>query len=220
METKQVKPSGWFYVLGLMVLLFGCVGAIAVFAFGIAGTVDSAIDVDRQINEFERVVVPGSAQLVLDEAGSYVIFYEYSGVLDGVPFNSSRSQPRLNCELQNKASGNQVPLYDVWLQDANYQLLDRSGTMLMRFDVDRPDTYVLTCGYAGSGDAPEAVLAIGTGFWQMAVDLAVHAVTILIAPVLLFFGLGIIALVILVTVALMRHQSARRLEREVVQSTS
>lgn len=216
METQRIRPSGWFYVLGLAIFLFGCVAAMAFFAFGIAGMVDSAIDIDRLINDFDRLVVPGSAELVLDESGPYAIFYEHRSVVDGEPFYSSRSRPRLKCHLQVKESGNEVPLINAWPQESNYDLPNRSGTLLMRFDLDRPDTYVLSCDYAGSGDAPEVVLAVGTGseFLQSALGLAVSVIAGLFVPVLLVFGAGIVGLFVIALVAVLRHQSAKRLSRE------
>ncbi len=138
MEEQRIRPSGWFYVLGLVIFVFGCVAAFALFAAGMAGTAASAVDVGRVIHSFDRVVVPGSADLTLDETGAYLVFYEYRSVVDGVTYNASRSRPRLNCELQNKASGKEVTLHEAWLGDSNYELPDRSGALLMRFDVDRP----------------------------------------------------------------------------------
>lgn len=214
MEAQRIKPSGWFYVLGLAVFLFGCLAATVAFSVGMVGMVDSAIDVDRMINEFDRVVVPGTAQLELDEAGSYTIFYEYRGTLDGVPFSSTRSRPRLNCQLRERESGDQVPLYDAWLQKSNYELPDRSGTMLMRFDVDRADTYVLTCEYAGGGDAPEAVLAIGTGFVRNVLDLVARVFVGLLLPIPLIFSATMAAGLIVVIVAVLRHRSSRQIAGE------
>jgi hypothetical protein len=214
MEKQRIRPSGWFYVLGLAIFLFGCVAAMAFFAFGIAGMVDSAIDIDRLIKDFDRLVVPGSAELVLDESGSYAIFYEYRSVVDGEPFYSSRSRPRLQCHLQVKESGEEVPLINAWPQESNYDLPTRSGTLLMRFDVDRPDIYVLSCDYAGSGDAPEMVLAVGTGFVQTALGLAVSVISGLFVPVLLIFGAGIVGLFVIALVAVLRYQSVKRLSRE------
>lgn len=213
METKQIKPSGWWYVVALAVLLFACVAAAALFPLGIAGTVNSAIGVDRLINSFDRVTMPGSAELTLDETGSYVVFAE--------PFDLSSRLPQLNCELKEKASGREVPLFDAWLQQGpTYQTMDRAGTLLMRFDVDSPSTYVLTCQYAGGGDTPKVVLAVGTNFWSSVVDVVAVTLASLFLPVLLCFGAGILALVILVVVAVMRHQSARRLQAAASQSPS
>jgi hypothetical protein len=72
LEEQRVKPSGWFYVLGLAIFVFGCAAAIALFAAGMVGTAASAVEVDRLINSFDHVIVPGSAELALDEPGAYV----------------------------------------------------------------------------------------------------------------------------------------------------
>jgi hypothetical protein len=210
MEEQRIQPSGWFYVLGLAVFVFGCVAAIALFAAGMAGTAASAVDVDRLINDFDRVVVPGSAELTLDEAGAYLVFYEYRSVVDGVTYNASKSRPRLNCELQVKESGEPVSLYDVWVQDSNYELPSRSGTLLMRFSVDRPGAYLLSCQYAGGEDAPKAVLAIGTNLLPSVVSLATSLLAGLLGPVLLVSGATLLAGLIVIVVAVLRHQSARR----------
>lgn len=214
METQQIKPSGWFYGLGLAVFLFGCLAATLVFGVGVAGMVDSAIEVDRVIGDFDRLVVPGSAQLALDKAGSYAIFYEHRGVVDGVPFYSGRSRPRLRCDLQVKASGERVPLTDAWTMDTNYDTPNRAGTLLMLFEAERPDTYVLSCDYAGSRDGPEVVLAVGTGLLGSAIGLAVSVVSALAVPALLILGAGTVAALIVAIVAVLRHRSARRIAEE------
>jgi hypothetical protein len=214
METQQIKPSGWFYVLGLAVFLFGCLAAGVVFGVGVAGMVDSAIEVDRVIGDFDRLVVPGSAQLALDKAGSYAIFYEHRSVVDGVPFYSSPSRPQVRCDMQFKASGERVPLTDAWYMDSNYEMPSRAGTLLMLFDVDRPDTYVLSCDYAGSRDGPEVVLAVGTGLLGSAIELAVSVVSALAVPALLILGAGTVAALIVAIVSVLRHRSARRVAEE------
>lgn len=214
MDEQRIKPSGWFYVLGLAVFLFGCVAAVALFSVGMVGTVGSAVDVDRLIGDFDRVVVPGSVDLALDKAGTYLVFYEYRSVVDGVPYNSSRSRPRLNCELRNKASSAPVSLYDAWVQDSNYELPSRSGTLLLWFDVDKPGAYVLSCQYAGGGDSPKAVLAIGTNLLPSVIGLAASLATGLLGPVLLICGATLVAGLIVIIVAVLRHQSARRVASE------
>jgi hypothetical protein len=211
MEEQRIQPSGWFYALGLAVLVFGCMAAIALFAVGMAGTAASAVDVDRLIHSFDRVVVPGSTELTLDETGPYLVFYEHRSVVDGVTYNTSRSRPRLNCELQNKASGREVTLNDAWLGDSNYQLPDRSGALLMRFDVDRPGVYRLSCRYAGGQEAPKTVLAIGTDLLPSAMGLATGLLAGLLGPVLLTCGAALLAGLIVIVVAVLRHQSARRI---------
>ncbi len=210
MEEQRIQPSGWFYALGLAIFVFGCLAALALFAAGMAGTAASAVDVDRVIRSFDRVVVPGSAELTLDETGPYLVFYEHRSVVDGVTYNSSRSRPRLNCELQDNASGREVTLHDAWLGDSNYELPDRSGALLMRFDVDRPGVYLLSCRYAGSQEAPKTVLAVGANLLPGAIGLGASLVAGLLGPVLLTCGAALLAGLIVVVVAVLRHQSARR----------
>jgi len=84
----------------------------------------------------------------------------------------------------------------------------------MVFEVDRPDTYILSCQYAGNGDAPRVVLAIGTNLLPSVINLAVSVLTALMAPVLMIAGASIVAGLIVIIVAVMRHQSARRIASE------
>lgn len=208
MEQQRSKPSSGLYVIGVAILVLGCAGAAILFAFGVAGMVDSALEIDQLISDFDRVVVPGSAQLQLDEAGAYFVFYEYRSVVDGESFHSSRSCPELNCTLRVKESGQQVRLTNTWPQQSNYELLDRAGTMFMRFNIDRPDTYVLSCEYAGTRNAPDVVLAVGTGFVRGALDLAVKVMGGLLAPFALACGAGVVGLLAIAVVAVLRHRSA------------
>ena len=144
-------------------------------------------------------------------AHTSTVVYEYRSVVGGVQYNTNKIKPRLNCELREKTSGKQISLSDAWIQDSNYELASRSGTLLMVFEVDRPDTYLLSCYYTDSREEPKVVLAIGTNLLPNVVSLALSAVVGFLTPVPLLCCGTFMAGLIVCIVAVMRHRNARRI---------
>lgn len=95
------KPSrGWYgLALGLMV--------IGVAAFVASLNVAQA-KVDAALNSMQRVVAPGSAEMVFEQPGDYLVYYEKVGTFNGEDFDTTgifRETPALDIDLQHQASG-------------------------------------------------------------------------------------------------------------------
>src|SRR5262249_16104346 len=136
-------------------LWFVVAGAIAVAGFIVAGlylwprlgSVDAGMI---------RVVVPGSAAIVLDKPGTYTIFHEKQSVVDGR--YASDTVAGLRVELVAQATGAPVHLLRP-TNSTRYSMGGRQGASIFVFTVAQPGRYRLETDMTGG----QAVLAIGQG---------------------------------------------------------
>ena len=141
-------PSRKGFVFAGVVLLVGVIGFGAILYLGLRGL------------SMQRVVVPGSDELVLDEPGRYTIYHESRSVMGGRVYDVS-DVSGLTVELVSAETGESIPL-DAPGANTTYELRGRSGRGVLTFEVDRPGAYLLSAEYpAGAG--PETVLAVGRG---------------------------------------------------------
>ncbi len=155
MALQRNGPTRIGYLISVVVFGIGIIGGIAlvvVFALGII----------RLGSDLERVVVPGSQELELSETGTYTIFYEYESTVGGVDYSTGSTPPNLRIEIERVDDGADIPVRSAGFS-TNYDLWDRAGESIRRFDVDRPGTYLITAEYADGSDGEEIVLAIGEG---------------------------------------------------------
>lgn len=144
----RTGPSRKGYVFAGVVLVLGAIGAAAILYLGLSGL------------SMQRVVVPGSAELALDEPGRYTIYHESRSVMDGRVYDVA-DVSGLTVELVSAETGESVPL-DAPGANTTYELRGRSGRAVLTFDVGRPGAYRLSADYP-AGDGPETVLAVGRG---------------------------------------------------------
>lgn len=107
-----------------------------------------------------QVVVPGVAELSLEETGGYTIFHETGATVDGRYYASDEVSG-----LAVSVIGPDGRPVEVRAPGAttSYEFGGREGRSILAFEVDRPGTYVLTGGYpVGSGS--EVVLGVAHGF--------------------------------------------------------
>ncbi len=141
-------PSRKGYVFAAAVLAAGVVGFALVLFLGLSGL------------SMQRVVVPGSAELTLEEPGRYTIYHESRSVVDGRVYDVA-DVSGLTVELVSAETGESVPL-DSPGANTTYELRGRSGRGVLTFEVDRPGAYRLSAEYPAGG-GPETVLAVGKG---------------------------------------------------------
>jgi hypothetical protein len=142
-------------------------GYAAAVAVCVAGILASAILTARGLaplytvtSGLTRVGAPGRHPLTLDEPGSYTVYYEYRGVLDGRAYATAEQPPDLRLELTSSETGAEVPLVGS-TAPPGYWGSDAAGVALMDFVIDRPGRYELTATAAGGGDVPPVILAFG-----------------------------------------------------------
>ena len=173
-------PGRGGYLLAAVVLVLGVTGLAAVLYMGLSGLA------------MQRVVVPGSAELALEEAGRYTIYHESRSVVDGRVYDVA-DVSGLTVELVSAETGESVPL-DSPVANTTYDLRGRSGRGVLTFEVDRPGAYRLSADYPAGG-GPETVLAVGKGIGTRIATTVFGAIAIGIGSFLLAVAIGIVTFV-------------------------
>jgi hypothetical protein len=180
-------PSRKGYVFAAAVLAAGVVGFALVLFLGLSGL------------SMQRVVVPGSAELTMEEAGRYTIYHESRSVVDGRVYDVT-DVSGLTVEIVSAETGESVPL-DSPGANTTYELRGRSGRGVLTFEVDRPGAYRLSAEYPAGG-GPETVLAVGKGIGTRIAMTVFGAIAIGIGSFLLAVAIGVVTFV--------RRRRARR----------
>lgn len=161
MENQKIKPSRWYFVLAAGIFLAGIVIAALVIGSSAEGFFK---DFDADMGKvMQRVIVPGSGELDLSEAGSYTIFYEYRSEVNGVKYQTGSNLPDMNCSLTAGETEVMI-LPSVSQAHYHFDLQDRAGIAVMKFEIEQPGTYTLACEYTDGSERPEIVLAVTKAF--------------------------------------------------------
>jgi hypothetical protein len=152
----HVKPSRWWYLLSVLLLVVGIGAVVFAWAWMIS-------DISQPT---PHVVVPGTGEVVLSRPGHYVICYEYRSVVDGRAYATPPEVPGLRCRLVCKATGLEVPLTSE--SGYSYTAGSRSGTGVWQFVARQSGAYELSAAYPPGVTGPaEVVLAVSGGFpWR------------------------------------------------------
>jgi hypothetical protein len=145
-------PSRAWYVVAVLVAVGAIAAAVWLAVSRIGGMADGLV----------QVVVPGSADLMLDKPGTYTIFHERVSQAGGRLY-TSESISGLRVTVRSGKTGNDVALRRT-ATSSQYNLGGRSGISAFAFDIDAPGTYRLTAAYDDGRQQPRTVLAVGTGF--------------------------------------------------------
>lgn len=152
---QSIRPGRHWYVAAGAVFLIGSLlaGVLAYrFVSGLLNLTDS----------LTQVVVPGTADLTLEDSGDYTIFYEYQSVVDGRVYMTGESVPGLDVSLVSREDGSPVALTSPATR-TTYNVGERAGVSVLSFSIDRPGTYELSASYLPGRSGPEVVLAVGQG---------------------------------------------------------
>lgn len=188
---NQIRPAlWWFFVAGGMAVV-GVIGAIALWVTG-------GVRFAETIEDFERVSVPGTREVHLDETGGYSIYHEHElGFDEDSPTSYLPPEPSVTV---TDPSGDPVML-DRYTTEVTYDTSGHEGEGLYTFDADETGTYRVTV----EGDSASAsVVAVGRGvgrgiLWTVVSGLVVGFVGVV--------GGGVLAIV----VGVKRSGSRRRL---------
>ncbi len=119
MNTKSRKLSAWYYGLGALVFVAGCLLTAVILFQGakeLPGLIKKAYDLDR----LAQVVVPGSTELTLTRTGVYGVYYEYRSSVDGVQYMGGQTPPILTCSIISNASGKEIPVVPDFVDTNRY----------------------------------------------------------------------------------------------------
>jgi hypothetical protein len=187
MSMQPHRPSRSWYVVAGAVLL-GAVGWVA------AGVFLGSQAVDRQVDGFQRVAVPGETVVTFSQPGGYVLYLE-----SPISNATIESNPTFTASLVPVGGGEEVPMLD-YGNAIGYRANGYDGWPARTFQIDAPGQYVLS-GDAGV-ERGQRNLAVGrsTGATMLR-----SAVLTAIGAVALFVG----GVVLAVVVALRRRRALR-----------
>ena len=207
MDTRNTKPSAWYYGLSALILLLGCAIATTVLCFGarhLPTSIAKAYDLDR----LTQIVVPGSADLVLSRTGAYAVYYERHSVVDGVQYLGSEMPPALECSLALQDTGREIPVIPDYVETNKYSTIgrNREGVLLMSTTVDEPGNYTFSCRYPDGEAEPKIVLAFGQNlFWEF-MAVIIRTAGRIVGGLAVLGAAGAVAIVIAVVTAIKRRE--------------
>lgn len=183
--------------LAVLVILAG------IFVFG--WTIFSGISgIDE---ELVQVIAPGNADLYLEEAGDYTIFYENMTFFENELYSTGRTFPSgLEIEVVDLSSGEKADLRPP-TGSSTYTIGGRSGRSIATFKVDHPGIYRMTTRYSPGREGPEVVLAVGHEFMMRIFSAMLISFTA-------FFGSIVLAAVILISARRKREEAEKRHREE------
>ena len=202
MNRRRRRPGAWLYAAAALMPLLGCLMAMVMvhrWFPGLPGTLGLGTDLDN----LTQIVVPGSTDVTLAEAGAYGVYYEYRSVADGVVYASGETPPALACRLASRATGDDIEVAPDYVPTNNYSTKDRErvGVLIGSITVSRPGTYTFSCSYEDGRSDPDVVLAVGPNFMWEFFGIAARAIVTAVAGVAVLFASGALAAVILIVVA-------------------
>jgi len=191
----KVRPSGFFYLLPLLLLLAGSVAAVIAIVSGVRSYSDT-------IEGFARVPVGQSGTVQIDGTGGYTVFYE-PGASDTSSFDENDAHPPLRIR---DSSGTEMTLHD-YSGLGTYSSSGYVGFAVETFNVESKGDYQVDTG----GQLP-GVVAIGRSPF--------HKITrgVLGGLALGFLGF-VVALVVLIVLMVSRGRSKRRIRALAPQQT-
>ena len=159
-SPEKLKPSRWFYVIGIVILIVGpAVSSAVLFSSVFSNVGNMAAELQST-----QVIVPGSGDITLQQTGKYTIFYEYRSVVGNRIYSTGEDIPGIQVNLVSKESGDEIPLSSTSV-NRTYTIGSRSGIGLFDFAIDQPGTYELSASYPAiqgqqQEQSPEIVLAV------------------------------------------------------------
>jgi hypothetical protein len=177
----------------------GYVAAALVLIAGLAATGGFLFVRLRDLGAgIRQVVVPGVAEIELEEPGGYTIYHETGATVDG-RYYASDDVSGLAVTVTDP-SGRPVAVHAPGAT-TSYEFGGRSGRSILAFDVERPGVYRLSGDYPG-GAGSEVVLGVAHGFGR-------RLATTIAGTLALAFGSGVLA-VALAAVTFVRRYRAKR----------
>ena len=149
-SEAQARPGRWPYLVAAGLVLAGTLAFAALLVAPLEG--------------MQRVMMPGTQTVTLDQPGRHTIFYEYRSVIGAVQYRTGGVNPGLVISVVDTATGQPVPVTAVG--DAmRYEVPSRAGYSIARFDAPRAGKYAITAAYPAGTSGPSLVLGVGYGWF-------------------------------------------------------
>jgi hypothetical protein len=162
-----------------------------------------------------QVVVPGSSNITLSQAGKYTIFNEYRSVVGNRIYSTGEEIPSLQVNLVSKETGDEIPLSSASV-NRTYTVGSRSGIRLLDFVIDQPGIYELSASYppgqgqqeGGGEQNQEIVLAV---IHSSAIDKLFGSITgtvATVASVIAVVFIPFVAGIVIIVITFMKRRKA------------
>jgi hypothetical protein len=176
--SERARPGRWWYFVAVLVL----VGGMALFAqtlFSLLNELGA---------ELRQLVVPGTHDLALGEAGEYTIFHERVSVVNGEAFSGPISGLRVTV---TGPGGEALPVSSPGTS-MTYSFGGRSGAAIFGFRIERAGTYRLSAVYADGRAEPRAVLTVARDFMGKLIRTILSGLGIAFGTILLAVGIVLV----------------------------
>jgi Protein of unknown function (DUF2510) len=186
-SRQPIRPSRvWYWVAGAAL-----VGSVVGFGLSLLLGFGSFA---RQVEELQRVPIPGQAEVSFDKPGGYTLYFEGMGAAD-----EQVTIPSFHVSLASVSSGEEVPIR-LYGDSETYSIGGRSGRAVGTFQIDKPGRFLLRS--EGEPQAIQASVAVGPSTTP-----AIFRALVLTLPAgfILFVGGAVLAVVVAV-----RRDRARR----------
>jgi hypothetical protein len=190
LRTPVIRPSRlWYWVAGAALL-----GSMVWLALGVVVWFRS---MSQQVEQLQRVAVPGQDEVTFDEAKGYTVYYEGMGAGD-----DTASIPAFHISITPVGGGEEVQIRPYGGAEL-YNLAGHSGRAVGTFQIEEPGRFLVQT--EGEPQSVQAKVAIGPG-----TSGEIARTVLLTVPVVLVLFLGGVALA--VVVAVRRGQARHRLQ--------
>jgi hypothetical protein len=129
--SSPKRPSGWLYVLGVVMTIGGCGASCGVTLW----------QSNERVERLQRMVMPGTHQVELLQ-GEHVIYAESRSTVDGTAYVWRGGA--LQCELIESTSEKAVHLSSPSV-DENYAFGGFEGQSMFTFEITSPGRHRLMC---------------------------------------------------------------------------
>ncbi|MEM9418851.1 MAG: hypothetical protein AAGA25_07365 [Planctomycetota bacterium] len=165
--TEASKPSRLWYAMALALMILGVVGFVV--SLNIAQQ-----QVNSKLKAMQRIVAPGSAELVFDQPGDYLIYYEKVGSFNGEDFDTTgifREAPAFEIGILHEGSGEFLTVRQAKYDKGESQMFNQ-GRANSEFAFNVPPAhfgegagstakYTMTVVHENEGIEDRVLLAVG-----------------------------------------------------------
>ena len=172
--SPPIRPSRqWYWVVG---------GALAAALICSALAVAGFFSLNRQIKDFQRVAVPGQAEVTFAQPGGYILYLERPGRCCSLAVGSGDSAPfsswSMNVALLPDSGGPPVAI-TIWRgATESYGVAGHEGQTAMHFTIDHPGRYLLVAQNAIPRSITDVAVGRGIGrgmLWVLLILVALFA---------------------------------------------
>ena len=182
--SPPIRPSRqWYWVTG---------GALAAALICIALAVAGFFSLNRQIKDFQRVAVPGQAEVTFAQPGGYILYLERPGQCCSLAAGSGDSAPfsswSMNVALLPDSGGPPVAISTWRGATESYGVAGHEGQTAMHFTIGHPGRYLLSAQNVIPRSITDVAVGRGIGHGMLWVLLILVALFALIPAGLVIGG--------------------------------